>query len=159
MSALSDSVREALEAGRGAVFDGRPALPLVTLESGARVALDADLVWLLLRTDGGVRPAVAGDEHVLHEVVEQKRADFEAALEAGARAAGLDPDAVVLAFPATAVVRAVLGRRVAFLVLLALRWLAPTELRELRADILLVAKGSDLPLPVKELAAHLVVPE
>jgi hypothetical protein len=159
MSALRDAVREQIEAGRGASFAGRAALPLVTLESGAVVALDGDLGWLVALPDGRVLGATGGEEHVLHEALEQKRDAFEAALEAGARAAGLDPDAVVLAFPATAVVRAVLARRVPFLVHLALRWLVPTELRELRADILRVATGSDLPRPVKELAAHLVVPE
>lgn len=159
MSALADAVREAIDAGRGATFDGHAAIPLVTLESESVVAIGPDLGWLVALPDGRVRVATGGEEHVLHEAVEQKRADFEAALERGARAAGLDPDAVVLAFPATAVVRAVLARRVPFLVHLALRWLVPTELRELRPDILRVATGSDLPLPVKELAQHLVVPE
>lgn len=159
MSPLADAVREAIDAGRGATFDGRAAIPLVTLESGAVVALGADLGWLVALPDGRVLGATGGEEHVLHEVLEQKRDAFEAAMEQGARAAGLDADAVVLAFPATAVVRAVLARRVPFLVHLALRWLLPSELRELRADILRVATGSDLPRPVRELAEHLVVPE
>jgi hypothetical protein len=155
---LAAQLREALDAGRGLVLGGRPALVLATLESGARVALDADARWFLVNAEGSVREATAGDEHVLYEALEQKRTDFEAALEQGARAAGVDPDAVVLAFPAVAVVRAVLARRVPYLVRLALLWLLPTELRELRDDIVRVSKGSDLPLPVRELAEHLVVP-
>ncbi len=158
-ASLSEAVREALDAGRGEVLGGRAVLPLVTLESGGRVAIDAELGWSLLMPDGSVRPATAGEEHVLYEAVEQKRAEFEGAIEDAARAVGLDPDAVVLAFPSTGVVRAVLARRVPFLVSLALRWLLPSELRELRPDILRVAQGSDLPRPVRELAEHLVVPE
>lgn len=156
---LSAAVQEALDAGRGEVVAGRRALPLLVMESGAHFALTAELGWLLVKPDGEVRAADPGDEHVLHEAIEQKRAAFELALEEAARAQGLEPDALVLAFPATRVVRAVLTRRMPYLVRLALLWLLPSELRELRADIVGVSRGHDLPLPVRELAAHLVVPE
>jgi hypothetical protein len=159
MGSLADAVREALDAGRGELVEGKRALPLVTLESGARVALVEGGAWALLSPEGALRVVGEGDAYVLHEVVEQKRADFDAALEGAARAAGLDADAVVLAFPSTAVVRVLLDRRVPYLVHLALRWLVPTELREVREEIVRVSKGSDLPLPVRELAQHLVVPE
>jgi hypothetical protein len=65
---------------------------------------------------------------------------------------------VLFAFPVADLVRAVLDKRISYLTRLALAWLRPTELRELRAEILAVSKDSFMPSPVRDLAGRLVVP-
>ena len=156
-SELGARVKEILEAGgEGA---GR-FLPLVTLDSGARCGLDPDGRWLLVPDDG--RPAVVyapAEAHLFHEVLEHKRRRFDDALEEAARAAGLPADEVLFAFPAVEVIRAVLAKEQPYLTRLALEWIGPTELRLLRAEIRAVTRALAMPLPVKQLAERLVVPE
>ena len=157
---LKERAREIFEAGGGEPVEGTKFLPLVTLESEARCGIDSKLTWISVPTDG--RPIARGEpgqEHLLYEVLETKRDDFEKKLAEGARAAGLPPDDTVLAFPAVAVIRAVLEKELAYLTKLALQWALPSELRELRADILKVAAARNIPTPVKEMAKRLVVPE
>jgi hypothetical protein len=157
---LGARVRELIEAGKGETIHGATALCLITLESQTRLALGADLRWIAFPPEGR-EPFIygPGSEHVLCEAVEWKRDDFEAKLEEGARAHGLPPDEVVFAFPAVGMVRAVLAKAWPYLTRLALLWLRPTELRELRADILAVARTPNMPTPIKDLAERLVVPE
>jgi hypothetical protein len=57
------------------------------------------------------------------------------------------------------VVRAVLAKEHPYLTRLALEWLRTTELRELRAEIKQVARSTDMPHAVRDLAERLVVPE
>ena len=158
---LAARLQEILDAGGGEPLpSGGRAFPLITLESGARCALDREGAWLLLPEDG--RPAVRcapETAHLFHEVLEQKRARFDDAVEAAARAAGLPADEAVFSFPAAAVVRAVLARQHAYLTRLALEWLRTTELRELRGEIRKVGQATDMPLAVRDLADRLVVPE
>ncbi len=155
-------LQEILDAGGGEPLPsgGQRFVPLITLESGARCGLDREGAWLLLPEDG--RPAVRSapeTAHLFHEVLEQKRARFDDAVEAAARAAGLPADETVFSFPAVAVVRAVLAKQHAYLTRLALEWLLTTELRELRGEIRKVAQDTNMPLPVRDLAERLVVPE
>lgn len=165
-SELLERMRAILDGGGGEAFGDARFVPLVTLESEARCGLElrletkARLVWVSAPSDG--RPLVRaepGQEHLLYEVLETKRDDFEDRLAEGALAAGLPAEATVLAFPAIAVVRAVLAKEHAYLSRLALQWLLPSELRELRVDILRVIAARDMPTPVKDLAKRLVVPE
>jgi len=157
---LRAAVRGLIEAGKGESIKCLSVLCLMTLESQTRLAVDADLRWLALPPDDRA-PFVygPGTEHVLCEVVEWKRDDFEAKLEEGARAHGLAPDEVVFAFPAVGMVRAVLAKGWPYLTRLALLWVRPTELRDLRPDILAVSKAPNIPTPLKDLADRLVVPE
>jgi hypothetical protein len=107
---LAEQVRAIIEGGGGESAGDTRFLPLITLESEARCGLDASARWVSVPTDG--RPIARcepGQEHLLYEVLETKRVDFEKKLAEGARAAGLPPDESVLAFPAVAVIRAVLA--------------------------------------------------
>jgi hypothetical protein len=159
-TAVVATVAALLSAGAGEALGEARFLPLVTLDSGARCGLDAAGRWVLVPDDG--RPAVAfdpADAHLFHEVLEWKRARFDDALEAGARAAGIPHDDVVLGFPAVPIVRAVLAKEHAYLTRLALEWIAPTELRELRDAIRAAGRGPNMPLAVRQLAERLTVPE
>jgi hypothetical protein len=155
-----EQVRAILEGGGGeALGDGR-FLPLITLESEARLGLDASGVWTVVPTDGrAAARCTPGNEHMLYEVFETKRSDFEEKLAKAAAAAGLPGEETMLAFPATAVVRAVLDKEQPYLTRLALQWLVPTELREMRDAIVKVTKNREIPKVVKDLAARLIVPE
>jgi hypothetical protein len=157
---LAERVREILEAGGGDERAGIRFLPMVTLESETRFGLDASLGWVAVPPDDRPPfPCGAGTEHVLAEALEWKRDLFDAALEEAAGRHGLDPLEVQLAFPVAELVRGVLATRSPYLTRLALMWLRPTELRPLRTAISRVANDPELPAPVKDLAARLVVPE
>jgi hypothetical protein len=161
VSNLGARVQELLDGGGGEPLPGGDGrfVPLVTLESGARCGLDREARWLLVPDDG--RPVVrctADSAHLFHEALEWKRARFDDALEAAARACGL-PAEVVFAFPTVDVVRGVLAKQHPYLTRLALEWLHTTELRDLRADLREVTRTASMPLPVKELAERLIVPE
>jgi hypothetical protein len=157
---LSDGVRKALEAGKGATKHGITYLPLMTLESETELALDAELRWLAVPADDRPPFVYAPDaEHVLSEVIESNREAFDASLEASATALGLPGSEVLFAFPTVGIVRAILGKQSTYLIRLALQWLRATELRELRADLVRVSKDQNLPRPIKDLAERLIVPE
>jgi hypothetical protein len=155
---LGAAVRAILEQGKGEAAGTARFLPLVTLDSNARVGIDERGQWVLVLEDGEVRTYTPGDEHLFHEVLEWKRARFDEALEEGARSQGLPPDAVSLGFPATGIVRAVLSRNLHYLMRLGLLWLHPTELREMRDDIARVSEERGTPTPIKDLARRLLVP-
>jgi hypothetical protein len=159
-SGLGQRVREILDGGGGeAVNDGSRFVPLVTLDSGARVGLDAEARWLLAPETGAPVPFSPTTAHLFHEVLEQKRRRFDDALEEAARAAGLPAEAALFSFPAVDVVRAVLAKEHPYLTRLALEWIGPTELRLLRAEIQSVTRAQGMPVPVRELAERLIVPE
>lgn len=156
-STLRARITEVLAQAEGA--DAPRFLSLVTLESGARYGLDADLRWVLAAAETGAVVTLDKDSvHLLHEAIEWKRDVFDDALADGARAHALPVDEVVDAFPVADLLRAVLDKRISYLTRLALAWLRPSELRALRAEILAVSKDSFMPAPVRGLAERLVVP-
>jgi hypothetical protein len=162
VSNLGARLQEILDGGGGDPLPGGDGrfLPLVTLDSGARCGLDREARWVLVPDDG--RPATRctpAAAHLFHEALEWKRARFDDALEAAARASGLPADEVVFAFPALDVVRGVLAKQHPYMTRLALEWLRPTELRDVRAELREVTRTPAMPLPVKELAERLIVPE
>jgi hypothetical protein len=162
VTTLDARVQELLDGGAGEPVAGGPErfLPLVTLESGARCGLDREGRWLLV-PEGG-HPATRctpSTAYLFHEVLEWKRARFDEAMEAAARVHDLPAYPVVDAFPAVEVVRAVLAKEHPYLTRLALEWIRPTELRPLRAEIRAVTKAANMPVPVKDLAERLIVPE
>lgn len=157
---LKDRLREVFEGGGGEEALGTRFLPLVTLDSETRLGLDPELRWVGVPTDG--RPPFRcepGSEHAFHEVLETKRRAFEDQLEEGARAHGLPADEVVLAFPAVAVMRGVIAKGLDYTTRLALLWALPSELRELREDLVRLASARTTSAPIKELASRLIVPE
>ncbi|WP_437516635.1 hypothetical protein [Sorangium sp. So ce1099] len=157
---VRDLVRELLEAGGGEPIEGGRFLPLVTLESGARVGLDSAATWVFAPEGGGAAQAFAPERgRIFFEVLESKRDDFDASIEAAAKAAGLPPEEVAFSFPAAEVVRAVLARGLPSMTRLALSWLRLTEVRALRADIMAVSRDPTMPVPIRDLAERLTVPE
>jgi hypothetical protein len=155
---LRDGLAELLSKGGGEPLGDGRFLPLVTLDSGARCGLDAALRWVFV-PEG--RPAVVVSPETameLHEVVEWPRGRFDTALEEGARATGLPAEEVVAAFPAIDVVRAVLAKSWPYTTRLALLWILPSELRELREEVLEASSSPAMPGPIKDLARRLVVP-
>lgn len=157
---LGARVRELLEAGGGEPLGGGRFLPLVTLESGARVGLDEAGAWVLVPEGGGAARVYSPERgQEFFEVLESQRDAFDASVEQAARAAGLPPEDVAFSFPVEGVVRAVLARGLPTLTRLALSWLRLTELRALRAEIAAVARDTTMPMPVRDLAQRLTVPE
>ncbi|WP_233561339.1 hypothetical protein [Sorangium cellulosum] len=158
---LRDLVRELLEGGGGEPSEGGRFLPLVTLESGARIGLDSAAAWVFAPEGGGPAQAFAPDSGgpIVFEVLESKRDDFDASIEEAARAAGLPPEEVAFSFPAADVVRAVLARGLPSMTRLALSWLRLTEARALRAEIMAVSRDPTMPVPLRDLAERLTVPE
>jgi hypothetical protein len=162
-STLGARLAEILDGGGGEPAPGLAEthiLLLVTLDSGARLGLDREARWVLVFDDG--RPSARfapRDAHLFHEPIEWKRRRFDDAVEEAAGRHGLDALAVVDAFPAVEVIRAVLAKDHPYLTRLALEWLRPTELRELRAEIRKVTVTDTMPVAVKDLAERLIVPE
>jgi hypothetical protein len=156
-STLAEQITELFAKGKG---QGEPPfLPLVTLDSEARYGLDAELRWVLVAPDAAPLVIDRSNAHLLHEALEWKRSRFDDAVTESARALGLPEDEIVDSFPVFDVVRAIFDKKVNFLTRLALGWLRPSELREVRADILLISKDRLLPGPLRDLAERLVVPE
>ncbi|UQA56574.1 hypothetical protein [Polyangium aurulentum] len=156
---LGARARALVEEGKGEVVTGGGFLPLVTLDSGARIGLDAEGRFAIADAEGSaVTPYADADGHVFHEALEWKRSRFDDALEEGARSLGLPVDDVLAAFPVAGVVRAVLGKGMHYTTRLALHWLRPSELREVRDDLLRISKDKTLPTPIRELAERLCVP-
>src|SRR6185503_3821684 len=128
-------IRSILEKGGGEVVGGLRLVPIVTLDSGARYGVDGELRWILIPEASA--PTVIGDEtvHLLHEALEWKRDRFDEAIEQAARAIGLPESDLCFAFPAVALVRAVITKGSSYLTRLALLWIRPSERRELREEI------------------------
>ena len=82
---LSARVREVLEAGGGEPAPGGRFLPLVLLESGARIGLDAAAGWILVPAEGSPRAYSPEQGQVFFEALESKRDDFDGRLEEAAR--------------------------------------------------------------------------
>lgn len=156
---LGKRVQELLDGGGGEPVGTDRFVPLVTLDSGARCGLDREAGWLFVPETGPAVRFAPATAHLFHEVLEQKRRSFDDALEEAARAVGLPAEEVLFSFPAVDVIRAVLAKDQPYLTRLALEWIAPTELRLLRAELRAVTRAFGMPLPVKELAERLVVPE
>jgi hypothetical protein len=157
---LGARARALVEEGKGEVVAGGRFLPLVTLDSGARIGLDAEGRFALADAEGGaVQPYADADGHIFNEALEWKRSSFDDALAEGARALGLPVDDVLAAFPVAGVVRAVLGKGMHYTTRLALHWLRPSELRDVRDDLLRITQDRTLPTPIRELAGRLCVRE
>ncbi|WP_437682760.1 hypothetical protein [Sorangium sp. So ce131] len=156
---LKEQVCALLEAGGGEPLDGGRFLPLVTLESGARVGLDGSAAWVFAPEGGAAQVFAPERGQVFFEVLESRRDDFDARLEEAARAAGLPPEEVAFSFPAEQVVRSVLSKGLPTMTRLALSWLRLTEVRALRADIAAVSRDPTMPGAIRDLAERLTVRE
>jgi hypothetical protein len=157
---LAAMVAAAFEQGRGEQVEQARFLPIFSLESGTRFGFDESASWAAQRaTAPELLPFAPGRESVFFEAVENRRPDVERLIASGAEAVGFDPEAVVLSFPAVELVRAVLTKQSPYFCRLALLFLAPSELRAVRPEIVAIARHPHLPRPLRELAERLTVPE
>jgi len=155
---IGAAVRALVEEGKGESIGRAKFFPLVTLDSGQRVGLDENARFALASEESSeLEPFAAEEAYRFHEVCEWKRAKFDDALEDGARAQGLPPLPVSLAFPAVEVVRAVLAKNMHYTTRLALAWLHPSEIRDAQDEIRRVAADRQLPTALREFAERLVV--
>ena len=151
-------IRELVERNGGEIFLGTRFFPLVDLDSGARVGLDAEARFAITLADALCAYA-PDDAHVFHEVLEWKRNDFDDALERGAAAHGLVPIEVSLAFPSTGIVRAVLVKNMHYTTRLALQWLRPSEMRDVQVEVRRLVNDRATPTQLRDFAARLILPE
>lgn len=160
---MSDTLKKALsalfEAGGGEMAAERRVLVLFTLDSEMRVAIDAEARFHALAEDRPPTRFEPGTELVFCEVLETSRNRFEDRLCDAARVHSLPESDLLAAFPVLELVRSVLEKNMAHTTRLALLWVLPSELRELRADIIKASRHKDLPPAVKQLCERLIVPE
>jgi hypothetical protein len=157
---VSERIVEILLAGGGEKVKDETYVPLVVLESGTKYGLNDKGEWMVqFAGKGDLERFGPGTEPKFCEAVEQKRDEFEQILADKAKALGLDPDAIVLSFPSVEIVRDLLHRGSILFTRLALLFLIPSELRELRPDIRAVSANRGMPRPIRDLADHLTVPE
>jgi hypothetical protein len=166
---MSDVLRERFDelTGEGMVenVEGRPFLALLVLESEMRYGLalrDDTLVWARVHRDRGGQEVLVfageGTAERFVELFEHDRRQLEDRLEAAASELGLDGEAAVLSLPVSDLVTGVLAGRRALFCRWALRWILPTELRQLRDAIAPLAGDRALPHDVRDLATRLTVP-
>ncbi len=160
---LKDRIAGIIDAEQGESIGGATFVPLISLDSGRRCGLTAELSWAVASEPGAAQETLEmfeqGHERSLFELLEWERSDLEGQLEEIAKEHEIPVEPLLLAVPAEKLVRAALATGSSFYARLALRWLLPTELRLLRQEIKEAASNKELPVAVRELAAHLVVPE
>lgn len=151
-------ILELVEAGAGESIFSTRFFPLVELDSGARVGLDAkgrfaimhpEELWVFEPEHG----------HMFHEVLEWPRNKFDDALEAGAKVHGLPPLEVSLSFPAAEIVRAVLIKNMHYTTRLALQWLRPSEIRDVQVEIRRITEDRKVPTVLRDFAARMLLPD
>ena len=133
---------------------------LFQLDSEIRYGLDGTGRWCLVAPDeNALRGFAPGTEAWFIEWLEHARADIESAARKGAESCGLSVDLVEASIPAVELVRAVIVSRSVYGCRQALRWLLPSELRAVRAELAELAEDAAMPQSIRELARHLVVTE
>jgi hypothetical protein len=159
-SPLQAAIVERIEQGEAQRVAEQPFLPIFGLSSGTQFGFDGDGHWVLHGAgQPGLRRLAEGSESHFLEWVEQPREEIETAVSDGAAECGLPVDLVVASFPAVQLVAALIASRNTHGCRLALKWLLPSELRPLRGELAELAADRAMPNPIRDLAAHLVVPE
>lgn len=157
---LQTAIRAKCEAGNVPKVGEEAFFFLFQLDSEIRYGLDGTGRWCLVAPDEKVpRVFAAGTEGWFIEWLEHSRDDIEDAVRKGAETCGLSSDLVEASLPAVELVRAVLVSRSVYACRQALRWLFPSELRAIRAELVALADDAAMPQPVREQARHLVVTE
>ncbi len=142
---------------------GHSLVVLLDFESGHRYGLmvtadgAGDHGRWARAANGKITPFGPGEEHAFVELLEHPRRDVEAHIEKRAAAVGLPALAAAWSLPGVELVRAMLNGPSQHFARLALEWLLPTELRELRAEILACSENRDFPEAVRALAQHLIL--
>lgn len=161
---MTDILKQALsaifEAGGGEDAADSRVLALAALESETRIAIDAEKRFYALPPEGRAPfRCEPGNEYMFYEVLESKRSAFEDQLCEAARKHSLPENELLSAFPSIEIIRGVLEKNMAHTTRLALLWALPSELRELRADIIKASKAKNMPAAIKQLCERMVVPE
>ncbi len=148
-----------VEKGKGEPLGATRFFALITLDSGARIGLDQTGRFVLVREEDPQLVAFSiEDAYFFHEVVESRRRSFDEAVEESAKGLGLPAIEVSLAFPAVEIVRAVLLKNMHYTTRLALGWLHPSELRDVRDEIKRIATDRYTPTSLRDFAERLIVP-
>jgi len=150
-------ILELVAAGAGEPLFATRFFPLVELDSGARVGLDAQARFVIALPDE-LCICSFDNGHMFHEVLEWNRNKFDDALEQGAKPHGLPPLEVSLSFPASEIVRAVLVKNMHYTTRLALQWLRPSELRDVQVEIRKIAEDRKTPTVLRDFAARMLLP-
>jgi hypothetical protein len=135
---------------------------ILSFDARFGVACDADgenVAWARQVEPGAalVRFTPTAAKHFV-ELLEQPRRGLDEQIEAAAHKLGMPVDPLLLSLPSVELVRAMLKSGSPHYCRVALQWLVPTELRELRDDIAPLVDDRNLPIMVRELAEHLLVP-
>jgi hypothetical protein len=164
MTELANALRSAHAAETAETHDTLCFVPLLTLESGARMgpcariaAEDGAVGWAAHDGDRLIPFSEANARHFV-ELLESDRRHIDDQIERAASERGLPVDEALFSLPAAPLVRAITVTRSPHYCRLALAWLLPTELRELRDDIAPLVDDTSLPHMVRELAQRLLVP-
>ena len=158
MSDLAEAWLTLVEEDKADEVAGKAFIPLIKLDSGCDYGLAEGPTWA--RSDGTTLTVFSADTvRAFVEVFEHPRREFEDRVEKRAGEVGLPATEAAWSFPALQLVRAMLAEETAYFVRLALLWLLPTELREMRADIQAVSEREEMPQALRDLAVHLCVPE
>ncbi|HRI72138.1 MAG TPA: hypothetical protein PK156_48225 [Polyangium sp.] len=158
MGPVETRIHELVASDAGETVFAVRFFPLVELDSGSRVGLDAQARFAIAMADA-LHVFTPDDGHLFHEVLEWNRNKFEDALESGAKALGLPPLDVSFSFPAAGIVRAVLVKNMHYTTRLALQWLRPSELRDVQAELRRIVEDRATPTSLRDFASRLLVRE
>lgn len=156
MGPVETRIHELVASDAGETVFSARFFPLVELDSGARIGLDAQARFAIVMPDA-LYVFTPDDGHMFHEVLEWNRNKFEDALEAGAKVHGLPALEVSWSFPATGIVRAVLVKNMHYTTRLAFQWLRPSELRDVQVEIRKIAEDRATPTALRDFALRLLV--
>lgn len=163
LSLMSDEVREAVaskvEAEEVEHVGADVFIPIFSLESGTRFGLDEHGGWAMV--EAGAQQLIqfqTGKEMYFLELLEHARDAVEVQIGEGAAKQGLPSDGVTWSLPAIELVRVVCQLRKPHFCRLALLWLLPSELRELRDELAALSEDHKLPQALRDLASRLAGP-
>jgi hypothetical protein len=162
MTELRTALEGLVAAGKTEALGGVDFAGVFDLGTGLRYGLvllpEGDVGWAVV--DGARLVKFAPETAAFFvEVLEHSRREVDDRIEREAAQRGLPAEPTLFSFPSVALVRAIAATRAPHFCRMALVWLLPTELRELRGDIQALARDEECPEELRDLAAHLVVPE
>ena len=133
---------------------------LLDLASGAQFGLLLQAEQLCWARRHGNETVVFSESSAKQfvEWLEQDRRELEDLVEKRAQQLELPGLETVLSLPVFELARVLLKGPSPYFVYQMMRWLQPTDLRELRVELKAVADNAEWPVPIRELASHLVVP-
>jgi hypothetical protein len=147
------------------VLEARAFVSLIDFDTGLRYGLvttedgSGEHGRWAVASQGKVTLFESGGERAFVELVEHPRREVEAKIEAAATKLGLPPLDTTWSLPTIDLLRALMRAGSQHYARLALGWVLPSELRELRSDIQAVANNNSFPAGVRSLAERMIVAE